>query len=458
MSGFFARYKDQYRQNLTLAIPVVLSQAGQVVVQLVDNAMVGRLGALPLAAVSFGGSVFFMLMIVGVGISLGLTPLVGVSYSQRDHSTSATYLQNSILLYGILSLILFGLSQAIVPFMHHMGQPPEVVEMAIPYFNYLAWSLIPLLIFLSFKQFLEGVGNTRIAMTIIIVSNLANILFNYLFIYGKFGCPELGAAGAGLATLLSRIITPIWIILYFRRTASFNRYFTLFRWEHFAWKKIRSLLTMGIPIALQMFMEGSAFVLTGIMMGWIGTYQIAAHQITTVISNLAFMIVLGISAATTIRISHEYGQGNLIALKRAATASYHIGLAWNIFTALTFILLRNYIPLMFTSDPEVVHIASTLLLFAAMFQLSDGLQVVLIGILRGLQDVRITSVIAFISYIAINLPAGYLVAFTLGLGASGLWMGLILGLSTAAFLLIRRFRRQYARLMATRSVTDETRK
>ena len=454
MSGFFARYKDQYRQNLTLAIPVVLSQAGQVLVQLVDNAMVGRLGALPLAAVSFGGSVFFMLMTVGVGISLGLTPLVGVSYSQRDHSTSATYLQNSILLYGILGLILFGLSQALVPFMYHMGQPPEVVEMAIPYFNYLAWSLIPLLIFLSFKQFLEGVGNTRIAMTIIIVSNLANILFNYLFIYGKFGCPELGAAGAGLATLLSRIITPIWIILYFRRKSSFNRYFALFRWKHFAWKKIRSLLTMGIPIALQMFMEGSAFVLTGIMMGWIDTYQIAANQITSVISNLAFMIVLGISAATTIRISHEYGQGNLTALKRAATASYHIGLAWNIFTALTFILLRNYIPLLFTSDPETVRIASTLLLFAAIFQLSDGLQVVSIGILRGLQDVRIISVIAFISYIVINLPVGYLFAFTLGLGASGLWMGLILGLSTAAVLLIRRFRRQYARLLATHTARE----
>lgn len=448
MPNFFDRYRDQYRRNLALAIPVVLSQAGQVVVQLVDNAMVGRLGALPLAAVSFGGSVFFMLMIVGVGISLGLTPLVGVSFSQRDHRSSAVYLQNAVLLYGILSLVLFGLSQAIVPFMHRMGQPPEVVEMAIPYFNYIAWSLIPLLLFLAFKQFLEGVGNTRVAMTIIISSNLVNIVFNYLFIYGKFGFPEMGAAGAGLATLISRIITPVWVILYFRRKASFNRYFTFFRWGNFAWKRIRALLTMGIPISMQMFMEGSAFVLTGIMMGWIGTYQIAGHQITTVISNLAFMIVLGIGAATTIRVSHEYGQGNPVALKRAATASYHIGLAWNVFTALVFILLRNYIPLLFTSDPEVVKVASTLLLFAAMFQISDGLQVISIGILRGLQDVKITTVIAFFSYIVINLPAGYFFAFVLGLGAPGLWMGLILGLSVAAVLLIQRFRRQYARLVA----------
>ncbi len=457
MPNFFDRYRDQYRRNLALAIPVVLSQAGQVVVQLVDNAMVGRLGALPLAAVSFGGSVFFMLMIVGVGISLGLTPLVGVSFSQRDHRSSAVYLQNAVLLYGILSLVLFGLSQAIVPFMHRMGQPPEVVEMAIPYFNYIAWSLIPLLLFLAFKQFLEGVGNTRVAMTIIISSNLVNIVFNYLFIYGKFGFPEMGAAGAGLATLISRIITPVWVILYFRRKASFNRYFTFFRWGNFAWKRIRALLTMGIPISMQMFMEGSAFVLTGIMMGWIGTYQIAGHQITTVISNLAFMIVLGIGAATTIRVSHEYGQGNPVALKLAATASYHIGLAWNVFTALVFILLRNYIPLLFTSDPEVVKVASTLLLFAAMFQISDGLQVISIGILRGLQDVKITTVIAFFSYIVINLPAGYFFAFVLGLGAPGLWMGLILGLSVAAVLLIRRFRRQYARLVA-RTPAEDARK
>ena len=453
MPNFFNQYKEQYRRNLTLAVPVVLSQAGQIIVQLVDNAMVGRLGALPLAAVSFGGSVFFMLMVIGVGISLGLTPLVGISYSQKDHRRSSAYLQNAILLYGVLSLILFALSQAIIPFMYHMGQPPEVVEMAIPYFNYIAWSLIPLLLFLAFKQFLEGIGNTRVAMMIIICSNVVNIIFNYLLIYGKLGFPEMGAAGAGLSTLISRIITPIWVIVHFRRKVSFNHYFSMFRWSNFQWKRIKSLLSMGIPIAMQMFLEGSAFVLTGIMMGWIGTYQIAGHQITTVISNLAFMIVLGIGAATTIRISHEYGQKNLIALKQAATASYHIGLAWNIFTALAFVLLRNQIPLMFTSDPEVIRVASTLLLFAAMFQISDGLQMISIGILRGLQDVRITSVIAFISYIVINLPVGYLFAFTFGLGAPGLWIGLILGLSTAAFLLIRRFRRQYARLLQSASIS-----
>lgn len=437
----FTTYKDQYRQTLRLAVPVVLSQVGQVIVQLVDNAMVGHLGAVPLAAVSFGGSVFFMLFIFGVGISLGLTPLVGESYARSDHRASAGYLQNAILLFGLVSLLLFGLTQAVIPLMYYMGQPVEVVDTAIPYYRFISWSLIPFMLFAAFKQFLEGVGNTKIAMMIIITSNLINIIFNYLFIYGKFGFPEMGAAGAGLSTLISRIITPILVILYFRRSDTFNRYFSLFRKENFRFGQVRSLLSVGLPISSQMFMEGSAFVLTGIMMGWIGTVEIAANQITTVISNLAFMIVMGIGAATTIRVSHAYGVRNIGELRRAANASYHIGLMWNILTAVLFILFRNYIPLLFTTDAAVVQLASNLLIYAALFQLSDGLQCISLGILRGMQDVKSAMIIAFISYIAINLPVGYLFAFILGMGAPGLWIGFIFGLSLAAFLLNRRYRR-----------------
>ncbi len=448
---FDGRYKEQYLQTLRLALPVVLSQAGQVVVQLVDNAMVGHLGALPLAAVSFGGTVFFLPFIFGVGISLGITPLVGEMYARSNHRVSASYLQNSILLYGVLGLMLFAFSQALIPFMHRMGQPPEVVEMTIPYYNFIAWSVIPFMLFAAFKQFLEGVGNTKVAMAIIITSNVINVIFNYIFIYGKCGAPEMGAAGAGLSTLISRILTPVLIILYFWRKDSFKRYFSLFSWAHFSWIRIRSLLTVGVPISLQMLMEGGAFVLTGIMMGWIGTIELAGNQIATVISNLAFMIVMGISAATTIRVSHQYGVGNFRELKLAAGASYHIGLLWNAFTALMFILFRNYIPMLFTSDPEAIRMASTLLIFAGLFQFSDGLQNISIGILRGMQDVKAITGIAFVSYLVINLPVGYLCAFTLGLGAPGLWIGFIFGLSIAAFLLIRRYHRTLRRIVLHRN-------
>ncbi len=442
------RSTNPYAQTLRLAIPVVLSQAGQIVVQLVDNAMVGRLGALPLAAVSFGGTVFFLIFIFGVGISMGITPLVGEMYARSNHRISASYLQNSILLYGTLGLLLFGVSQAVIPLMPHMGQQPEVVEMAIPYYRYLAWSIIPFMLFAAFKQFLEGVGNTKVAMVIIIVSNLINILFNYLFIYGKLGCPAMGAAGAGLATLISRILTPLLIILYFQRRDSFRRYFSLFRKAEFSAHRLRSLLGVGLPIALQMVMEGGAFVLTAIMMGWIGngTIPLAGNQIATVISNLAFMIIVGISAATTIRISHEFGRGDLRALRTAANISYRLGLMWNGLTATIFILFRHQIPLLFTSDPEVVEMASRLLIFAGLFQFSDGLQNISVGILRGIQDVNAIMGIAFVAYLLINLPVGYLCAFTLGWGPEGLWIGFIFGLSIAAFLLNRRYRRSLKKL------------
>ena len=447
----FATYKDQYKANLRLALPVVLTQLGQILTQVADNLMVGRYGGsdpTPLAAVSFGGAVFFILFIAAIGIALGMTPLVGELYAQGDREKSSRLLQNGILFYGLLGVAMAAVQYAVIPLMYHLGQPAEVVDMAIPYYRMLVWSMPFIMLFFTFKQFLEGVGNTKVEMVVTIAANLANIGFNWVFIYGRYGFPEMGAEGAGLGTLMSRIIAPILMIGYFYSRSKYRVYLEGFSPRNYSWTSVKQLLHMGLPISLQMFLESSAFVGTGIMMGWIGTYQIAGHQITTVISNLAFMIVLGIGAATTIRVSHEYGQGNPVALKLAATASYHIGLAWNVFTALVFILLRNYIPLLFTSDPEVVKVASTLLLFAAMFQISDGLQVISIGILRGLQDVKITTVIAFFSYIVINLPAGYFFAFVLGLGAPGLWMGLILGLSVAAVLLIRRFRRQYARLVA----------
>lgn len=444
----FKTYKQQYSHILKLALPVILSQAGQTLVQLVDNAMVGQLGALPLASVSFGGAVFFMLFILGMGLTFGLTPLVGEMYSTSNHRKSASYLQNSILLYGGVGVVICLAAFSVIPMMHHMGQSPEVVEMAIPYYQYIAWSVIPFMIFAAFKQFLEGIGNTKVAMAIIILSNAINIVFNWLLIYGNWGFPAMGAAGAGLATLISRILTPILIILYFYKSDSFNRYFSFFRWSNFSWTHIKSLLKVGYPISGQMFMEGGAFALTGIMMGWIGTVELAGNQIANTVSNVAFMILLGISSSTTICVSHAYGRRNYLEIKRYAAAAYRLGLMWNCITAAIFIAFRNYIPMIFTSDPEVISLASQLLVFVAIFQVSDGLQANSIGILRGIQDVKPIMLIAFISYIVINLPVGYLLAFTLNMGPAGLWIGLTFGLAIAAILLNARYRKQLRRYLS----------
>lgn len=437
-----------YKRVLNLAFPVILSQAGQIIVQLVDNAMVGHLGAEPLAGVSFANSVFFMLFVLGTGMSLGLTPLVGEMYSVSNYRKSAAYLQNSIFFYGLMGIGIFLMAMIVRPFMWYMGQTPEVVAQAVPYFTYVAISVIPFMVFASFKQFLEGIGNTKVAMAIIITSNVVNIIFNWLLIYGHFGFPEMGAAGAGLSTLISRILTPILIIWYFYRRDSFYRYFTLFKKENFSWQTIRSLVRVGSPISLQMFMEGSAFALTGIMMGWVGTVEMAGNQVASVISNLAFMIILGIGSAVTICVSHAYGQRNWLEIRRYAGTAYRLGLIWNVITALVFISLRYIIPLLFTSDERVIDMAAHFLVFVAIFQISDGLQANSVAIMRGIQNVKPIMVISFISYILISLPLGYFLTFHTAVGASGLWIGLIVGLSVAAVLYNASYRRRMKQYVA----------
>ena len=445
----FSTYKEQYRQNLRLALPVVLTQLGQIFTQFTDNLMVGRYGGndpLPLAAVSFGGSVFFILFIASIGIAMGMTPLVGERYVQGDRIHSARLLQNGILFYGLLGVAMSAIQYAAIPLLYHMRQPADVVDMAIPYYRMLVWSMPPVMLFFAFKQFLEGVGNTRAEMYATIVANVANIGFNWVFIYGRWGFPEMGAEGAGLGTLLARVIGMAIMIGYFCARSRYRQYFGWFSWRGFSLRRIGELFRMGGPISLQMFLESSAFVGTGIMMGWFDKQTLSANQITMTIGNCAFMIVMSIGAATTIRVSHCYGARNFGELSLAARASYHLVLAWNALAAVLFITLRHVIPTLFTSNPEVIAITSQLLVLAALYQLSDGLQNVSVGILRGIQDVRIIMPIAFVSYWLLNLPVGYLLGFTLGMGPSGLFLGFSFGLSAAALLMILRIRHSVRRL------------
>ena len=452
MTYRFSTYKEQYRQNLRLAFPVVLTQLGQILTQFADNLMVGRYGGndpTPLAAVSFGGSVFFILFIASIGIAMGMTPLVGERYVQGDRAHSSGLLQNGILFYGILGVAMSALQYALIPMLYHLGQPADVVDMAVPYYKMLVYSMPAVMLFFAFKQFLEGVGNTRAEMYATIIANVANVVFNWFFIYGHAGAPEMGAEGAGLGTLLARVIGMAVMIGYFCSRSRYRSYFNDFSRRGFSLATIRRLFRMGGPISLQMFLESSAFVGTGIMMGWFDKQSLSANQIAMTIGNCAFMIVMSIGAATTIRISHCYGARNIGELSLAAKASYHLVLAWNAFAALVFILFRDFIPTLFTSNAEVIDITSRLLVLAALYQLSDGVQNVSVGILRGIQDVRIIMPIAFVSYWLLNLPVGYLFGFTMGMGPSGLFLGFSFGLSAAAVMMILRIRRSIRRLYAS---------
>lgn len=443
------KYKDQYIANLRLALPVVLAQLGQVLVQVADNVMVGRYGGedpVPLAAVSFGGSVWFLLFIAAIGFSAGITPLVGELYAQGDRQRPAMLLQNGVVFYTLVGVTAMVLLLAFEPVLFMLGQPQSVVEASLTYYRLLACCIPFIMLFGAFKQFLEGVGNTRAVMVMLLAANMLNIFLNWVFIYGRLGAPEYGAAGAGVATLLSRIVLPAMVIVYFMRRPHYRIYMRGFSPVRVSRTALAQLTRMGLPIALQMFLETAAFVGTGIMMGWFGEVAISANQITTSLANCAFMIVMSVGAATTIRVSHCYGLRDFATLSRAVHASYHLGLVWNAFTAAVFILFRHEIPYIFTANTEVAELTSRLLIFVALFQLSDGVQNISVGTLRGIQDVRIIMPIAFLAYIVLNLPLGYLLGFVWGMGPEGLILGFTFGLTAAGALMMARIKLKTARL------------
>ena len=450
----FSRYKEQYRANLKLAFPVVLSQVGQIFVQIADNAMVGRFGGndpLPLAAVAFGGSVYFILFITGMGLTLGLTPLVGERFAQEDKRGATEYFKNGIIFYLALGILIAAIQLAIIPLMYHMGQPKEVVDMAIPYYRLMAYGMPALMLFYAFKQFLEGVGNTVVSMVIVLACNVLNVGLNWVLIFGHCGAESMGVVGAGLATLISRIAMPLAAIWYFYRHSRLREYAALLPVVRYSWRNVWQLVRMGVPISGQMFLEASAFVFTGIMMGWFNAVAIGANQISMTMGNFAFMIVTAVGAATTIRISHCYGARRFEELGRAAKAALHIVMAWTLFAALLFITLRGVIPHLFTTNPEVIALTSQMLILIALYQLSDGIQNISVGVLRGVQDVKIIMPLALTAYWVLNLPVGYLCGFVLNLGPWGLYIGYIVGLTTAAVLYLSRIRRDLRRLRSESS-------
>lgn len=447
--GFWATYKEQYRRNLQLSLPIVLSQVGQMLTQLADTVMVGQYGGedpTPLAAVSFGSSIAFLFLIGCIGIALGLTPLIGERHVRGERDEQQHLFHNAMIFYTLLGVVIGLVQFFCMPLLYHMGQTPEVVDGAIPYIRMLALSVPFMLLFYAFKQFLEGVGNTKVVMWITIAANVLNVGLNWLLIYGHWGCPEMGTAGAGLATTLSRVASMVLVIGYFARHKFYSPFLRSFALRHFDLGRVRRLLSIGLPIAGQMFLESSAFVGTGIMIGWLGTEALSANQIAISLGNCAFMVILSIGSAATIRISHCYGARDVGELKLATRATYHLVLAWSALASLIFILLREQIPQLFTSNAEVIRITADMMFYVALYQLWDGMQNVSVGILRGLQDVKIIMPIAFVAYWLLNLPTGYLFGITCGMGAGGFFLSYSVGLSAAALLLMWRIKRRIGKL------------
>ena len=437
----------------------MLTQLGASLVGLFDSIMVGHYATVDLAAVSFANALFFMAMVFAMGALMAITPLVGVCMGemnvQQENQSAirnkiAILFQNGMLFTVLQSALMLLLLGGCIPFLEYFGQEPEVVSVARPYYILIVISLVPFLFFTFFKQFLEGLGNTLVAMIITLAMNGLNILLNWVFIYGHWGADAMGATGAGIGSLISRLGMPLCFVIAMRLHRDWKYYIQTFSWRNISWEEIKKQMTLGFPIGAQTFLETFTFAASFVIIGWISKEALAAHQVANQIADMTFMIALGIGAATTIRVSHQLGAGNLKAVRMASNASIHLVLVMNTIGATLMISLRNYIPMLFTEDTEVIAIASQLIIIAGLFQYADGLQAVGAAMLRGITDVKVPMVIAFVSYIIVGLSVGLLCAFPLKMGAAGIWIGFICGLASAAICFHIRFNRKFKQISLSR--------
>lgn len=446
----WSKYRAYYKDNFRLAYPVVISQLGHTLVHFSDTVIIGHTGEVPLAAVALGGSLFSIFMVMGIGMSYGLTPLIAQEHGRKNPDQCGFLLRHSLVINVILGLVL---SSVIILGSYHLdllGQELEVRTLAKPFLQLLGISFFPLMIFLTFKQFAEGLGFTRQAMRISIIGNVLNIVIGITLVYGLFGAPKLGVVGVGIATLTDRVLMAVAMAWYVLSSRRFRDYLVRFRQQYISIAAIKQLLGIGTPVALQYIFEISAFSSAIVMAGWIGSREQAAHQIAINLASITYMMASGISAAAGIRSGNNFGAGNWKDLRASAIASYHMVLLMMSATALLFMLGCRLLPLMYISDAAVVDIAAHLLIIAAFFQLFDGTQVVGLGILRGLGDVRVPTVITLLAYWVLGLPLAYVFGFIFNFGIQGIWWGLLIGLLTASVLLFFRF--QHKTKLAIRSV------
>ncbi len=444
----FSDYTKEFSYNWRLAAPVIMGMLGHTIVGLVDNLMVGQLGAAELAAVSLGNSFFFVAMSIGIGFSTAITPLVAEADSEHNFAKGKSAFKHGFVLCSILAIVLFALILLAKPLMYMMNQPQEVVILALPYLDIIAISLVPLIIFQALKQFSDGMSLTKFPMYATIIANVINVFFNYVLIFGVWGFPKMGVVGAGIGTLIARFVM-IMLMWYFlnrlEKTKAYVKDLKLFVLEHSMLKKINSL---GLPSALQMFFEVGLFTAAIWLSGTLGKNPQAANQIALNLSSMTFMIATGLSVTAMIRVGNQKGLKRPVELRRIATSIFIMGLALAILFALIFLIFNNVLPTFyldlndlthFADNQNVVEIASSLLIVAALFQISDSTQVVFLGALRGLQDVKIPTLITFFAYWIIGFPVSYFLGDASKYGSSGIWIGLLAGLTASSIFLYIRF-------------------
>lgn len=454
------RYTKEFPANLKLAYPVILGMLGHTLIGVVDNIMVGKLGSTELAAVSLGNTMVYIAMSIGIGFSTAITPIVGEADAENDQKKIKSAFHHGMLLCVILGFSLFTLVILAKPMLELLHQPKDVIDLALPYLDWVAFSLVPLIIYQGYKQFADGLSHTKYSMYAIIGANAIHIMLNYVLIYGVWIFPKLGIQGAALGTVMSRILMVVFMHHILRRNNGLKPHFSGFSLKKIQKEKLRKIFDIGMPSAMQMLFEVALFTAAVWLCGNIGKTSQAANQIALSLATITFMFAMGLSVTAMIRLSNQKGLGDYKQLIVVARSIFMLAILVEIVFALLFVALHQILPALFLdidnplqqiTNAEVIAIAAKLLIVAAIFQISDGIQVVVIGALRGLQDVKIPMYITFVSYWIIGFPISYYLGEHTSLKAVGVWIGLLAGLTSAALFLYLRFDKLTKRLVRQNS-------
>ncbi|WP_289662551.1 MATE family efflux transporter [Flavobacterium panacagri] len=457
------QYTKEFSYNLRLAYPVILGMVGHTLIGIVDNIMVGKIGSTELAAVSLGNSMIFIAMSLGIGFSTAITPIVAEGDAEKNDTKIRSAFHHGLFLCTILGLILFSVIMCAKPIMELLKQPEDVIVLAKPYLGWVAFSLIPLVMYQGYKQFADGMSLTKYSMYAMVMANVLHVGINYVLIYGMWIFPKMGIIGAALGTVISRIFLVMFMHIMLSRREDLKRFFKGFSFNEIKKATIKKIISIGFPSAMQMLFEVVLFTASIWLCGNIGKTSQAANQIALSLASLTFMFAMGLSVTSMIRVSNQRGLMDYKKLLVVARSIFLLAIVLEVFFALVFIAFHTVLPHIFlnmentiqlTDNTEVIAIASKLLLIAAVFQISDGIQVVVLGALRGLQDVKIPMYITFVAYWVIGFPISYYLGEHTELKAQGVWIGLLAGLTAAAVMLYLRFNYLTKKLI-TNSISND---
>lgn len=423
-----------------LSAPIILGELTQISLGIIDSIMVGTISYKHLAAASLVNNVMNIPFVLGFGMTMSVSQTVSMANGRKDSQKVSHYLYNGFLLCTIAAIIIAVLLDLSKNILFHLGQDAEVASLGAPYLQIMGWSILPMMMFICIKQFTDGLERTRTAMMLSLAALPINIFINWLLVYGNWGFPRLELRGAAYGTLITRIIIVLVFMIVLIVHPFYKKYIAVRKnqWS-LQMATIRELLHIGVPSSLQAAMESGAFAVSGIIIGTLGAVQLAAHQIALSCASFAFMISWGLAQGGSIRISNAWGRNNWQDISVIGRSTFLSGVAYGIVSLIVFVVTRNILPRAFNEDAAVVALAAVLMLYAAVFQVSDATQAIGVGLLRGIKDVKVPTAYIAIAYWVVGIPMGCLMAFTFHMGAAGVWIGFVSGLTFSSVSLNNRF-------------------